>query len=588
MTIASPIFVAGRTRGNVCAMSSLDGSEPAAGAQLASVRQLAGDRGRAALLMAAIAAGYAVALLVRPLVAPDEFRYAEIAREMIASGDWVVPRLDGLLYFEKPALGYWMIAASMRVFGESAAAIRLPSAVSTLLASAIVWRVVRRYGAGEAAALYAALGMLTSFEVSVIGTTAVLDAMFALGVTATLAAFFVATEHAPGSARSRWLAASGAACGAAFLVKGFLAFAIPASVAIPYLIWSRRARDVLHMGWLPLALALAIAAPWSLAIARVQPDFWHQFVVNEHLRRFAGDAQHSEPFWYFAPVVIAGALPWTSLLALAVRRRRAIASSPLLRFSVCWVVGPLALLSASAGKLMTYALPCFPALFILIADTALAQPRDRLARHLGWIAVAMAAACIAMAVALVLPLPASAVWFGATGAALRALAAVGVLAAASLAAGAARRTAPGPAAQAGAIACALALVLAVSAIGFPSGKTEKTPERWLAEHVDPVAADAIVVADRDLLHAVCWHLRRDDVRVLGGPGELRYGLGADPRARALDDRALAELIRDRSRARPLVVIGRGSELPPGFVPDRSQTDGVAFFAQYAPLAATQP
>src|SRR5258705_277128 len=146
---------------------------------------------------------------------------------MLASGDWVVPRLDGVLYFEKPALGYWLTALSIRAFGENAFAVRLPFALSTLLAAAIVFALVRRFGSGVAAARLAALGFLTCIEVAVIGTAAVLDALFSLAVAATLAALFVAMEQSPGAARQRWLTVSGVACGAAFLTKGFLAFAIP-------------------------------------------------------------------------------------------------------------------------------------------------------------------------------------------------------------------------------------------------------------------------------------------------------------------------------------------------------------------------
>src|SRR5262245_13877061 len=105
------------------------------------------DRARlAVLLLAIVIAGYAAGIGLRPLVAPDEFRYAEVPREMIASGDWVVPRLDGLLYFEKPALGYWLTALSIEAFGENAVAVRLPFALATWITAAITFALVRRHG----------------------------------------------------------------------------------------------------------------------------------------------------------------------------------------------------------------------------------------------------------------------------------------------------------------------------------------------------------------------------------------------------------------------------------------------------------
>ena len=291
-------------------MSSLDGSQVAVAARHSTARLAVRARSLAALLLVGIASGYFASIAARPLVAPDEFRYAEIPREMLASGDWLVPRLDGLLYFEKPPLGFWVTAASIQTFGAHRAAVRLPSLVATLLTAAIAFVLVRRFGAGESTARFTALGLLSCVEVAVSGSAAVLDALFALGVAATLAALFVASEHPPGSARQRWLVACGAACGAAFLTKGLLAFAIPIAVAVPYFVWSRRSRELLRLPWTPLAVALIVATPWAIAIAHSEPDFWPRFIWNEHLRRFAGaDAQHPEPFWFFVPVVAGGATP---------------------------------------------------------------------------------------------------------------------------------------------------------------------------------------------------------------------------------------------------------------------------------------
>jgi 4-amino-4-deoxy-L-arabinose transferase len=562
-------------------MSSHGGTHLTASAPLA--RAIARPRWRTAALLCGLAACYAAAIVARPLVAPDEFRYAEVPREMLASGDWIVPRLDGVPYFEKPPLAYWATAFSMRVFGGEAAAVRLPFAVSTLLAAAIVFALVRRYGAGERAAGVAALGFLTSIEVAAVGTAAMIDALFALGVTAALAALFVATLRPPGPARHRWLAASGAACGAAFLVKGFLAVAIPISVAVPYLVWSRRSRDLVRLPWTPLAAALVVAAPWSLAIARAEPGFWRWFVVNEHLRRLAGaDAQHAAPFWALLPALALGALPWTSLLVPALRRRAALAT-PLARFCVCWLVAPLLLLSAASGKLATYVLPCFPPLFVLIAEGA-AQPRARLARHLAGIAAAVAAVGAAGALALIAPLPELTRYFDPGEPWQRPLGAIGALATAMIAALALRRAEPGQ--RIAAIAAAMGVGFAAAALAFPTGSVAKTPERWLARVVGPVPADAIVVADRSLVVAVCWQLRRADVFVVGGPGELRYGLErADQSARWLDAERLEALIRDPARTRPVVVIGRaGHFAPPVQQPDRSDIGRGVFFGAYDPPA----
>ena len=567
-------------------MSSVDGAGLGTAARSAPVAGAAVHT-RTGLLLAGIAACYLVGIAVRPLVAPDEFRYAEVPREMLASGDWIVPRLDGVLYFEKPPLGYWLTALSIQAFGENAGAVRLPFALATLSTAAIVFALARRYGSRRGVAPLAALVFLSSGLVIAVGTAAVLDPLFALATTATLAALFVASEHTPGLARQRWLAASGAACGVAFLTKGFLAFVIPISVAVPYLLWSRRGRDLLRLPWTPLLVALTVAAPWSLAIARAQPDFWHYFVVNEHLRRFAGaDPQHPSPFWYFVPVVVGGALPWFTLLPAALRHRAAIPRSPLIRLCVCWIVAPLLIFSASSGKLATYALPCFPPLAILIAEAALAMPRQRLERHLGWIAgigaaLGVAAAAVLLAIpALPAPLAdsyaADVVWPRVSGALV-------VLVAAGIAASALRR--PDAGWRTAALAAAVSLAFAAVALGFPTGRVPKAPERWLEQRLGPIPVDAIVVADRNLLHAVCWELRRADVLLLGGEGEFAYGIDqAGQRTRRVDEPQLEALIRDPARTRPVVVIGRTrrTSLPVGITPARSETSGEAVFGVYDP------
>jgi 4-amino-4-deoxy-L-arabinose transferase len=563
-------------------MSIVDGSRVAAVATHSAARPVVRTRWLASLLLSGIAASYVTSIAVRPLVAPDEFRYTEIPREMIATRDWVVPRLDGVLYFEKPPLGYWLTALSLEAFGEHPAAARLPGTLATLLTAAIAYALVRHYGAGASAARFTGLGLLTCVELAAIGTGAVLDAMFALGVTATLAALFVAAEHPPGAARQRWLAACGASCGAAFLTKGFLAFAIPIVVAVPYLIWSRRSRDLWRLPWTPLAIALAVAAPWAIAIARSDPDFWPHFVWYEHLRRFTGaDAPHPEPFWFFLPVIACGALPWFTLLVPALRRRAAFASSPLLRLCVCWLVAPVLLLSASSGKLATYALPCFPPLFMLIGDAALAMPRGALVRHLGWIARVALVLALLGATVLVLPIPQLAALFAPDETWKRSFGALAALAVAGVCIASLHGRAA--TARVAALAGAFSLLLGGVAIAFPTAIVPKTPERWLAERVAPIPGDAIVVTDRVFVAAVCWQLHRADIYVVGGRGELRYGLRRpDQRARRLDAASLAALIRDPARTRPVVVIARAGRtwLPEGIAPSRSEIGPFAYFGQY--------
>lgn len=180
---------------------------------------------------------YILPLGVRPLAVPDETRYAEIPREMIASGQWAVPHLNGLRYFEKPVLGYWVHAGSLLLFGQNNFAVRLPSALSVGLSALLVYLLTlsalrpERTGAAENpdsaapwSAGLAALIFLTSGMVPGIGTFAVLDSLFAFFLTACVAALFLALEAPPRSTREkRLLTLTGLACGLAFLTKGLLA-----------------------------------------------------------------------------------------------------------------------------------------------------------------------------------------------------------------------------------------------------------------------------------------------------------------------------------------------------------------------------
>ena len=232
---------------------------------------------------------YLLPLGIRPMLDPDEYRYAEIPREMLRSGDWVSPTLGNMPYFEKPALGYQIIAVSFRIFGENAFGLRFPGALAALLTAVLIALFLYRYTRDHRIASLGALLYLSFGLVYAVATTAVLDSPLTFFVTGSLAAFL------PACLKKHWsrekivlLLLAGAAAGCAFLVKGFLAFVVPVIVAVPFLIWEKRWRDFYRLPWLPLAAALAVALPWSLMIHRQSPDFWRYFIVVEHWERFTG------------------------------------------------------------------------------------------------------------------------------------------------------------------------------------------------------------------------------------------------------------------------------------------------------------
>ncbi|MBN2594292.1 MAG: phospholipid carrier-dependent glycosyltransferase [Sedimentisphaerales bacterium] len=218
---------------------------------------------------------YILPLGMRPMVIPDETRYAEISHEMLNTGDWIVRKLDGLRYFEKPVLGHWLNAASQYLFGQDAFAVRLPSALAVGFSALAVFLLAYRFTGGYPAGPLAAATFLTSLEVFAIGTFCVLDSVFSQFITATMVTFYFAWEEKASRKKYAFLALSGMFCGLAFLTKGFLAFVLPAMVILPFAIWEHRAKELPAFCWMPLTTAVLVALPWTVAIYFRENDFWH-------------------------------------------------------------------------------------------------------------------------------------------------------------------------------------------------------------------------------------------------------------------------------------------------------------------------
>ena len=494
-------------------------------------------------LLALFALVYLLPLGVRPLSSPDEVRYGEIAREMIASGDWVSPHFNGVRYFEKPVLGHWLNAISLATFGESPFAVRLPVAIATGLSALIVFLLTRRYLA-RSTALLASTIFLTTLLVAGCGSVAVLDAFLALFVTAAVAAYYVAVTAETRRGRYGYFALCGVACGAAFLTKGFIAWAIPAVVAAPYLIARRDWRALLASPWLPFGVAILVSLPWAVLMHLGEPDFWRYFVVVEHLQRFAGDnPQHPQPPWFFLAYLPATGWPWIWLLpAAAIGIRRDRGQQDFMLYAALWAVMPLLFFSASKGKLLTYVLPCFAPLSILLAaglERYFASGRTRAFR----IAAALAAALLALLLALLAASQAGA--FGAPAyapnehvklAAMAALLTVAFACAVIASRSAGART--GLLAFTGA---AVAFFLPLD-VALPQRAIDGFAPSTAIAHYAATPADTVVVSDASLAGAVAWELDRQDVYVVN-PGEMSYGLSyPEARRRSLDPATFGELI----------------------------------------------
>ena len=324
----------------------------------------------------ATAAVFAVAwfatLDVRKLQHPDEGRYAEIAREMVASGDWLTPRLDALKYFEKPPLQYWLTAATFSAFGFSEWGARLPPALGTLLALVAIGYAGARIASPTVGA-YAALafgGMLWPIGIAHIVT---LDALLTAWLAAALAAFLIAQCAVDDVKERRFMLLAWAAIALGTLVKGPIAVAIPGGALVLYSIvtrdfavWRR-----LHLTW-GLVIFVVLSAPWFIAVSEKNPEFARFFFIHEHVDRFlTSEHRRTGAIWYFVPFLIVGLIPWTGMFLWHARRAwrdapRSDAGFSWLRFCLVWAVFVFCFFSVSGSKLPSYILPLFPAAALCI------------------------------------------------------------------------------------------------------------------------------------------------------------------------------------------------------------------------------
>jgi 4-amino-4-deoxy-L-arabinose transferase-like glycosyltransferase len=311
----------------------------------------------------------------RPLFNPDEGRYAEIPREMLSGGDWVIPHLNGLDYIEKPPLQYWATASMYRLFGVSEFSARLYTALTALGTLALVGLLGARLGGREtgwrAAAVLAGMIM-----VIVLGQLITLDMSLTFYMTASLTGFLLAQR--PGDSAPKWMLMAWIGAALGVLTKGLVAAAIPAAVL---LIYSLCCRDVapwrrLRLSW-GLPLFLAIAVPWHWRAALRLDDFLKFFFVHEHFARYLTKvADRQESWWFFGMVFLIGTVPWTVpalRVVLTGWRDRALEGSFSPTFFLwIWVLFVCVFFSLSDSKLMPYILPAMPALAVLIAALPLA------------------------------------------------------------------------------------------------------------------------------------------------------------------------------------------------------------------------
>ena len=308
------------------------------------------------------------------LMEPDEGRYAEIPREMVETGNYVTPMLNYVKYFEKPAMLYWMNAASFHVFGQNEFAARFPSAVCGLLGvlvTGLLAASVFGFGAGLAAAVVTATTLLY-FAVSSINIT---DMPLTFFLTLSMAAFYVGHIRR----ERRWYLLFYLSMALGLLTKGLVAIVLPAGIIFWYIVLTKQWRTFLEALYIPgIALFFVVSVPWFYLVCKANADFFYFFFIHEHFLRYATKVHgRYEPFWFFLPLIPAGLMPWTGCL-FSLFGKKSVLRSPEDQaardaniFLLLWFGVILLFFSFSDSKLIPYIAPCMPPLAILIgADLA--------------------------------------------------------------------------------------------------------------------------------------------------------------------------------------------------------------------------
>jgi 4-amino-4-deoxy-L-arabinose transferase-like glycosyltransferase len=350
------------------------------------------SRRRDALLLAlAFGLLYFFRLGSYPLSNPDEGRNAEVPREMLASGDFVTPRLDGVNYFEKPPLVYWATAAAEKLFGLNEWAVRAVPALLAVWGVLIVYRAGRELS-GRLAGLLAAVVLGTSLLWFGLGHVPILDMAVSVLMSRALLAFLLAVREPVGPRRRRLFYELYASMALATLAKGLMGFLVSGAVMFLWLClfgqWRRLRPLYLPTGAL---LFLALAAPWHILAALHNETWVHRYFVEEHfLRFFTGYASRPGPWHLYIWIIVGGLIPWTGFLWPAVRdavrggwaRRQDRAEA---WYFVTWAGFIFLFFSVSHSKLIPYILPVFPALALLIGAwlARMMQAEETAAMHLG-------------------------------------------------------------------------------------------------------------------------------------------------------------------------------------------------------------
>ena len=343
----------------------------------------------------------AATIWARPLALPDEGRYVGVAWHMLTSGDWLTPRLDGLPYFHKPPLFYWITAASLGLFGQHEWAARIAPLLGAILGLVATYLFACRWF-GQRIGRLTLLALSTQPLFFIGGQFANLDMLVAGCITATIASFAHAALLREQGERSRTALAAGYLFMAlGVLSKGLIGIVLPGLVLVAWLLLRRQWRSLLSLVWLPgIALFLLVTAPWFLLMQQRFPEFGYYFFIVQHFARYATSGfNNQQPIYFYPVVLLLLALPWSVWMLAGARPsawRAPEHSAPRL-LAWIWLLVIIGFFSLPQSKLVGYILPAAAPAALLAADS-FAMRAAHWARARTWWrggAIAAVVACLA-------------------------------------------------------------------------------------------------------------------------------------------------------------------------------------------------
>jgi 4-amino-4-deoxy-L-arabinose transferase-like glycosyltransferase len=305
-----------------------------------------------------------------PLIDPDEPFYAQTTTEMVKGNEWATPMIFGERQFEKPIFFYWQAMIAQKIFGQTELAARVPSAAAGTLLVFLTWIFGRRMFSPRAG-FCAAVVLATGVEYAFMSRLMLTDIFLALCISASVFCFWLATEEE--DKRDRWMILHFIASALAMLTKGPVGFLVPTLGSICYLWLTGKRSPWRGKGlWLGIVAWLLIAGPWyATMFSKYGMEYWHRFFVHENWERLtSAEHKHSNHWWYYLMILVAGNLPWIPLLiAAVVRTVKDIKTDRRMLFLVCWFVPNLIFFTICNSKLPTYTFFLFVTLALVMGHT---------------------------------------------------------------------------------------------------------------------------------------------------------------------------------------------------------------------------